>query len=58
LVPVPADPLGWLGHLLVPNRPTSFEHPVWSFFGYWKMLASIVTGRIGLQGVGGARGGL
>ena len=44
-VPVPAYLLGWLGHLLVANRPTFFEHPVWSFFGYWKMIGSIVAGR-------------
>jgi hypothetical protein len=45
LLPVPAYLLGWLGYLLIPNRPTYFEHPVWSFFVYWKMIGSIAAGR-------------
>src|SRR5690242_12853653 len=45
LVPVPGYLLGWPGHLLVPNRPTFFEHPVWSFLGDWKMIGTIATGR-------------
>ena len=45
LLPVPAYALGWLGHLLAHNRPTFFEHPVWSFFGYWRMIGSIVAGK-------------
>jgi hypothetical protein len=49
LVPMPAYVLGWLGHLLVRNVPTFFEHPVWSFVGYWKMIASIVLGNVGLR---------
>jgi hypothetical protein len=44
LLPVPAYLLSWIGHLLVPNRPTTFGHPVWSFVGYWKLVGSIVTG--------------
>ena len=56
-VPVPAYLLGWLGHLLVRNRPTFFEHPVWSFFGYWKMIGSIVTGKqVALREGAGGRG--
>jgi hypothetical protein len=49
LVPVPAYLLGWLGHLLVPNRPAFFEHPAWSFLGYWKMIGSILAGNVALR---------
>ena len=39
LLPVPSYLLAWVGHVLAHNRPTFFEHPWWSFLGYWKMLA-------------------
>jgi len=45
LLPMPTYLLAWLGHLAAHNQPTFFEHPVWSFFGYWKMIGSIVTGK-------------
>jgi hypothetical protein len=46
LLPAPAYLIAWLGHLAVPNHPTFFEHPVWSFFGYWKMLGSMLAGKL------------
>jgi len=46
LLPVPALLLGWLGHLLISNWPTFFEHLVWSVFAYLKMIGSIVTGKV------------
>ena len=45
LAPVPSFLLAWLGHLLAHNRPTFFEHPVWSIWGYWKMIAAMVMGK-------------
>jgi hypothetical protein len=44
LSPMPASFLARMGHLLVHNRPTFFEHPVWSFFAYWKMIGALVVG--------------
>jgi hypothetical protein len=44
-VPVPTYLVAWLGHVAAGNRPTFFEHPLWSFFGYWKMIADMVRGR-------------
>ena len=37
----------WLGHFLVEhNRPATFQHPLWSFRGDYKMLALMLTGRL------------
>ena len=46
LLPLPTYLLAWLGHVLAHNQPTFFEHPVWSFFAYWKMIGAMVVGRI------------
>jgi hypothetical protein len=46
LLPVPAYLVAWLGHLVAHNRPTFFEQPVFSFFGYWKMIGAMLTGKI------------
>src|SRR5947209_2130254 len=47
-LPVPTYLLAWLGHLAVHNKPTAFEHPLWSMRGYWKMVAAMLTGRISI----------
>jgi hypothetical protein len=44
LLPVPAYLFGWLGHLWARNHPTFFTYPVWSFRGYWKMIAGMLLG--------------
>jgi hypothetical protein len=44
LFPLPIYLLAFTGHLLVPNLPTTFEHPVWSFAAYWKMITGMLTG--------------
>ena len=46
LLPVPTYLVAWLGHLVAHNHPTFFAHPVFSFFGYWKMIGGMVTGKI------------
>ena len=37
----------WLGHFFVEhNRHATFQHPLWSFMGDYKMLALMLTGRL------------
>jgi hypothetical protein len=37
----------WIGHFFVEhNRPATFQHPLWSFMGDYKMLALMLTGRL------------
>ena len=38
----------WAGHFLVEhNRPATFQHPLWSFAADYKMVALMLTGRMG-----------
>ena len=40
----------WLGHFLIEkNRPATFQYPLWSFIGDYKMIAMMMTGRIGRE---------
>jgi hypothetical protein len=44
---VPGYGLAWIGHFFVQkNKPATFEHPLWSFMGDWKMLALMLAGRM------------
>jgi hypothetical protein len=37
----------WVGHFLVEhNRPATFQHPLWSFMGDYKMLVLMLTGQL------------
>jgi hypothetical protein len=37
----------WIGHFFIEhNRPATFQHPLWSFMGDYKMLALMLTGRL------------
>ena len=46
LVPVPAYALAFFGHLLVKNKPTTFEYPVWSVFAFWRMIGAMLVGKL------------
>ena len=38
----------WMGHFLIEkNKPATFQYPLWSFMGDYKMIAMMITGRIG-----------
>jgi len=40
----------WLGHFLIEkNRPATFQYPFWSFIGDYKMIALMMTGKIGRE---------
>ncbi len=40
----------WVGHFFVEhNRPATFKHPLWSFLADYKMVALILTGRMGAE---------
>ena len=45
LAPLPTSLLAWLGHWMVRNQPTFFEHPLWSVWAFWKMLATVASGK-------------
>jgi len=37
----------WVGHFFVEkNKPATFNYPLWSFMGDWKMLAFMIAGRM------------
>ena len=37
----------WIGHFLVEkNKPATFEYPLWSFIGDYKMIALMLTGKM------------
>ena len=44
---VPGYGAAWLGHFLIEkNRPATFQYPLWSFIGDYKMLAFMLAGKM------------
>ena len=47
---IPGYGAAWIGHFFVEkNKPATFQHPLWSFMGDYKMIWMILTGRIGAE---------
>jgi len=47
LAPLVLYGFAWAGHFLFAhNHPASFEHPLWSMIGYWRMMAEMATGKV------------
>lgn len=47
---IPGYGAAWIGHFFIEkNRPATFQHPLWSFMGDYKMIWLMLTGRIGTE---------
>ena len=47
---IPGYGCAWLAHFLIEkNRPATFKYPLWSFLADYKMIALMVTGKIGSE---------
>ncbi|MBV9959694.1 MAG: DUF962 domain-containing protein [Acidobacteria bacterium] len=44
---IPGYAAAWLAHFLIEgNRPATFQHPLWSLIGDYKMVALMLTGKM------------
>jgi hypothetical protein len=44
---VPGYGAAWIGHFFIEkNKPATFQHPLWSFMGDYKMIWLMLTGRM------------
>jgi len=44
---VPGYGAAWIGHFLIEkNRPATFQHPLWSLMGDYKMLSLMLSGKM------------
>jgi hypothetical protein len=47
---IPGYGAAWIGHFFIEkNKPATFQHPLWSFMGDYKMIWMMITGRIGSE---------
>jgi len=49
---IPGYGSAWVGHFFIEkNKPATFQYPLWSFMGDYKMIWMMLTGRIGGEAV-------
>jgi hypothetical protein len=47
---IPGYGAAWIGHFFVEhNKPASFQHPLWSFIGDYKMIGLMLVGKMGQE---------
>jgi len=45
---IPGYGAAWIGHFFIEkNKPATFQYPLWSFMGDYKMIWMMLTGRLG-----------
>jgi len=49
---IPGYGAAWIGHFFIEkNKPATFQYPLWSFMGDYKMISMMLTGRLGSEAV-------
>ena len=49
---IPGYGAAWIGHFFIEkNKPATFQYPLWSFMGDYKMIWMMLTGRLGSEAV-------
>ena len=47
---IPGYAFAWFAHFVIEkNKPATFKYPLWSFIGDYKMIALMLTGKIGRE---------
>jgi hypothetical protein len=47
---IPGYAFAWFAHFVIEkNKPATFQYPLWSFMGDYKMIAMMLTGRMALE---------
>jgi hypothetical protein len=47
---IPGYGAAWIGHFFIEkNKPATFQHPLWSFMGDYKMIGLMLTGRMNAE---------
>ena len=44
---IPGYGAAWIGHFFIEkNKPATFQHPLWSFIGDYKMIGMMIAGKM------------
>ena len=47
---IPGYGVAWIAHFLIEkNKPATFDHPLWSFRGDYKMLGLMISGKMEME---------